>query len=71
MRKTDTYISYVSIVFNVIAYFNLIATIACFLICLFVPNVVAEYITEILFGVICIVFFVEHCFTPPTGVRGS
>ena len=71
MRKTDDYISFVSIVFLIISYFTLIATIACFLICLFVSNFVAKWITWVLFCVVFIVFFIENFFLPPYGVRGS
>lgn len=71
MRKTDDYISFVSIVFLIISYFTLIATIACFLICLFVSNFVAKWITWVLVGVVFIEFLVEQFFLPPYGVRGS
>ena len=71
MRKTDDYISFVSIVFLIISYFMLIGVIACFLICVFVDDFVAKWITWILFGVVFVVFFVEQFFLPPYGVRGS
>lgn len=71
MRRTDDYISFASIVFLIISYFTLIGTVACFLICLFVSDFVAKWITWVLFGVVFIVFFIEHFFLPPYGVRGS
>ena len=71
MRRANDYISFVSIVFLIISYFTLIATIACFFICLFVPDFVAKWITWVLFGVVLIVFFIENFFLPPYGVRGS
>lgn len=71
MRKTNDYISYVSIVFLIIAYFTLIETIACFMICLFVSDLAAKWITWVLFGIIYIIFFVEEFFLPSYGVRGS
>jgi len=71
MRKADDYISYVSIVLLAISYFILIGTVACFVVCLFVSQLAAKWITGILFGIICVVFIVEHFFLPPYGVRGS
>lgn len=71
MRRATDYISFVSIVFLIISYFTLIATIACFLICLFVSDFVAKWITWVLFGVVFIVFLIENFFLPPYGVRGS
>ena len=71
LRRTTDYISFVSIVFLIISYFTLIATIACFLICLFVSDFVAKWITWVLFGVVFIVFLIENFFLPPYGVRGS
>lgn len=71
MRNTNNYISYVSIVFLIIAYFTLIGTVACFFTCLFVSNLVAKWITWVLFGIICIEFFIENFFLPTYGVRGS
>lgn len=67
MRRTDDYISFVSIVFLIISYFTLIGTVACFLICLFVSNFVAKLITWVLFGVIFILFIIENFFLPPYG----
>ncbi len=70
MRKNE-YISYVSIVFLVIDYINLLITIACFVICLFTSDIVAKYISWILFGFTGLIFLIEMFFLPPYGVRGS
>lgn len=69
--KELDYISYVSIVFIIINYIFLIATITCFIICLCVSKLATTLITWVLFLVLLILFVVEHAFTPPYGVRGS
>ena len=71
MRKADDFISYVSIIFLIISYFTLICTVACFVVCLFVSDLVAKWLTFVLFGIICVVFIIEHFFLPAYGVRGS
>lgn len=71
MRKADDFISYVSIIFLIISYFTLICTVGCFVVCLFVSDLVAKWITLALSGVIFIVFIIEHFFLPAYGVRGS
>lgn len=71
MRKADDYISFVSIVFLIISYFTLIGTMACFLICLLVSDLLAKWITWVLFGFTFTVFVVEQFFLPSYGVRGS
>lgn len=69
--RNNEYISFVSIIFLIISYLILVGTIACFLICLFVSNLAAKWITGVLFGVVSLVFFIEGFFLPPYGVRGS
>lgn len=71
MRKADDFISYVSIIFLIISYFTLICTVACFVVCLFVSDLAAKWITLILSGVIFNVFIIEYFFLPAYGVRGS
>ena len=71
MRNADDFISYVSIIFLIISYFTLICTVACFVVCLFVSDLAAKWITLVLAGVIFIVFIIEHFFLPAYGVRGS
>ena len=71
MRNEDDFISYVSIIFLVISYFTLLGVVVCFLVCLFVFDLVAKWITLVLFGIIFIMFIIEHFFLPTYGVRGS
>ena len=67
MRKTDEYISYVSIAFCIIGYFELIATVISFVVSMFVSYTVAEYIVYITFGVCWFTFIIQHAFLPPYG----
>ena len=71
MRKKNEYISYVAIVFLVIDYITLLVAITCFIICLFMSKVIAQYISWILFGVTALIFLIEMFFLPPYGVRGD
>ena len=52
MRDADDFISYVSIIFFIISYFTLISAVACFVVCLFVSDLAAKWITLVLAGVI-------------------
>ena len=71
MRKTDDYISYIAIVFNIIGYFSLIAIIVCCVVGLFILPRNTMYLSWIVFGWTFIVFFAECFFYPSYGARGS
>lgn len=70
IKKNQVYISYVSLVFAIIGYIYLIALIPLNIICLFVSDYIASWITYIYLGMLGITWLAEIPFLPFYGIKG-
>ena len=70
IRKSEVYISYPSLVFVIFGYIYLIALIPCNIICFFVSNYFAIWITAVYFTVISLTLLIESMFLPFYGAKG-
>lgn len=70
IKKNQVYISYLSLVFVIIGYIYLIALIPFNIICLFVSDYIASWITYIYLGTLGITWLAEIPFLPFYGIKG-
>ncbi len=70
IKKNESYISYPSLVFVILGYIYLIAIIPCNIVCLFVSELTAKWITGVYLGVMNLTVLIEAPFLPFYGVKG-